>query len=270
MSDKKIELEELREIEFDILQKVAIFCEKNNIKYYLGKGTLLGAVKYQGYIPWDDDIDIIIPRPDYMRFIEIFNKSDISPELKVLSHYNDKNHPYPFIKLINTKTRYIPHSSIKYDIGVCIDIFPLDGLPENIYKSFFFYFKIYFFEKFYKVKYVAFRKDQKLLKKIILFFAKIALYPFSYQFFIKKINDSAQTCDYEISKFCGILTAGRRENVRVEKSLLQETIPLKFEGSEFPAPKNYDLWLKNLYGDYMALPPKRKQLSLHVFNAYWR
>ena len=143
MSSKNINLEELKKIQFDILKKVAAFCEKNKIKYYLGYGTLLGAVRHKGYIPWDDDIDIIMPRPDYLRFIEIFNKSTPSPELKVLSHYIDKNHPYPFIKLINTKTKQVSHSSIKYDMGVCIDIFPLDGLPKSIHKSNFLYAKVY-------------------------------------------------------------------------------------------------------------------------------
>ncbi|MDD5598602.1 MAG: LicD family protein [Victivallaceae bacterium] len=270
MTDKNIDLEELRKIQLDILRKVSAFCGENEISYYLGYGTLLGAVRHGGYIPWDDDIDLIIPRPDYLRFLEIFDERNKCPELKVLSHYKDEMHPYPYIKLINTRTSFTFHSSIKYEMGVCIDIFPLDGLPDSVWKSNLLYFNVYFFQKFYQVKFVAFRKDQNLVKKIILLLTKTVLLPFNYQFFIKKINELARTYDYADSRFCGVLTMGNGRRERTGKDLFQKTVLLEFEGSKFSAPRNYDLWLKHLYGDYMTPPPVGKRGSLHVFTAHWR
>ena len=144
---KAITRDELRKIQLDILRSVSAFCMKNNLTYFLCYGTLLGAVRHKGYIPWDDDIDIAMPRPDYEKFIRSFNKSGgrscseygggscseyggefrcgsedslslpTEPRLKVISRELDRNFPYTFAKVTNTSTVFEEFSSFKYELG---------------------------------------------------------------------------------------------------------------------------------------------------------
>ena len=123
---------ELQKIEFDILKECIKIIEKHNLQYFLVCGSALGAVKYQGFIPWDDDIDLALPREDYNRFLEYAVKE--LPEHLFLQNYKtDKYFPLFGSKVRNKNTTYIecPHQKIKMNQGVFIDVFPLDGCPED-------------------------------------------------------------------------------------------------------------------------------------------
>ncbi|MFR5682857.1 MAG: phosphorylcholine transferase LicD [Clostridia bacterium] len=122
-------LEEIKSIQLDILSQVANYCDRNGLRYFLAYGTLLGAVRHKGYIPWDDDIDIMMPRPDYMQFINSFNNEKCA--LRVGSHYLDKNYPYVIAKVYDTSTLCKENIDVEYSIGINIDVFPIDGLPET-------------------------------------------------------------------------------------------------------------------------------------------
>lgn len=127
---REIQREELKKLEFDILKDVAEFCEKNQIRYYLCGGTLLGAIRHKGFIPWDDDIDIIMPRPDYIRFNNLYNKRDSN--YKVHSLFTDKNWYSTFAEVEDTRTikTYNGFNQLG-TFGVNIDIFPIDGSPDE-------------------------------------------------------------------------------------------------------------------------------------------
>ena len=119
-------LSEIKKIELDILRAFRSFCEKNSLRYFLAYGTLLGAVRHGGFIPWDDDIDVAMPRTDYERFLKEFR--DERYEVYDLSK---KGYFYPFAKLCDTTTVLIEEMSVKNSIGVYIDIFPMDGIADN-------------------------------------------------------------------------------------------------------------------------------------------
>ena len=127
---KELTLQEIKSVELEILSMFDEFCKKNSIKYFISNGTLLGAVKYKGFIPWDDDVDLLIPREDYNRLLKLFKDSD---RYRIFAIEKDKNYRYPFAKLCDMTTR---KDEFGYDngleLGVDIDIFPLDYWDNDL------------------------------------------------------------------------------------------------------------------------------------------
>ena len=125
------ELEELHQIELDMLKEIDRICRRENIQYYLAGGTLLGAVRHKGFIPWDDDIDIAMARDEYERFLKVMKK-ERHPYLKIFAMEFDKEYQYTFAKVVDTRTRLIEEIGKDLpDMGVFIDIFPIDGLGND-------------------------------------------------------------------------------------------------------------------------------------------
>lgn len=128
---KQITQEELKNIQVNILDRVKAFCDANEIEYFLFAGTLLGAVRHKGYIPWDDDIDICMRRKDYDRFFEVFN-TDRKDGLRAIDYKNEKGYYLASGKVIDDRTIMQETTNFDKKIGVYIDVFPLDDLPENV------------------------------------------------------------------------------------------------------------------------------------------
>ena len=125
---KMVTMDESRNIQLNILREIHKICEENNLRYYLAYGTLLGAVRHKGFIPWDDDIDIVMPRPDYIRFFEIA-KSDTCDFYSI--EKNDE-YIYSFGKASRKNTVIIPDGMrCKIELGISVDIFPLDGAGQS-------------------------------------------------------------------------------------------------------------------------------------------
>ena len=138
-------LEEIKKIEMELLVDLTNICKENQLKYYLTGGTLLGAIKYQGFIPWDDDIDLALPRKDYMKLIEILEQRKNS-KYKMLSVYHTKDMYLPFGKYVDTETVVVENAKPIKEYGVYLDVYPIDGVPSkkqekflkklNLYKNF--------------------------------------------------------------------------------------------------------------------------------------
>ncbi|MBQ8445584.1 MAG: LicD family protein, partial [Opitutales bacterium] len=145
---REITHEELKQIQLGILDKVHEFCEKNGITYFLSSGTLIGAVRHKGYIPWDDDLDLYMPRADYDKFIKLFSAN--SPEnTKLLSLETDKKYQYPFAKVIDDRTEMVETAvGESFKIGVYIDVFPVDSVPDNFVASWIVYWFLTIVKKF--------------------------------------------------------------------------------------------------------------------------
>ena len=128
---KEIEIEELKRIQIGILKHLDAFCKENNLTYFMCGGTLLGAVRHKGFIPWDDDIDIMMKREDYDKLIALYPKNDNS-NFKLFSYELDKSFPYPFAKMDDCRTIFEEEINDSYKIGVNIDIFPIDYITEDL------------------------------------------------------------------------------------------------------------------------------------------
>ena len=257
MENGYLSLEEVQEEELKILKNVTDFMEKNNLTYYLYAGTLLGAIRHKGFIPWDDDVDIFMPRDDYNKFIELFNNKEIDEkyELKATILNNTKN---PYAKVIN-KNIVVDGESAE-DKNLWIDIFPLDG-SYNDEKE---YLKLAKKINFYgvlryinttKIKYIL-KQNRNPLNKLLKIILKPITMILPMKHYAKKIEKWAMQNSYNECEYVGVIVWGYDERW-IKEEIFKDTVEVEFENEKFNAPSGYDLYLKNNYGDYMKLPPHK-------------
>ena len=263
---QEIDIETLKEIQLDILKEVDSFCVENGITYYLSYGTLLGAIRHKGYIPWDDDIDITMPYPDYVKFCATFT----SENCKVNVWFKQPDFFCNFAKVEDVRTLQIEEVNSKWQIGVNIDIQPLIGLPNDEEAAICHFKKIKKLRDILHLKQLTIRKGRRIDKQLITIFSKVLTSCLSYRTINSAIDMLLRKYNYETS--CKIVSVGtfNSEIEIIDKSRLGKTIRIQFEDSFFCAPEGYDDWLKQIFGEYMVLPPVEKQITHHGFKAYWR
>lgn len=268
---KNIDLEELKELQCEVLQAAHDFCHEQGIKYSLACGTLIGAIRHNGYIPWDDDIDIYMPRNDYDRFVEIFPEV-YKGHYKLISFERSRQWCRPYANLYDDRTVWEElKSSAEKQIGVNIDIFPVDCVPDDDAEWLKFNKKRRMLIYLQSSKFVVLRRDHRVLwKNIGLLGLKLILLPFSSRrivryvdSYIRQYNDKGTNRLFETS--CGMI-----QKHPFLKEDFAETIPHKFENYEFDVMKGYHDCLTNGFGDYMKLPPEEDRHSHHYFVAYWK
>lgn len=266
----KILIDELKSIELEILQNVHDFCVQNGINYSICGGTLIGAVRHKGFIPWDDDIDIIMPRKDYEKFKELFNNKE-NTTYKFIDCYNNKQYFQPFGKVINKKTKLVETYDRPIDeMGVYIDVFPVDGIPAGEENREKFWQKITKLKNFNTVIYAKSIEGESFIKHFIRTFLFYIFRPFPANWGANRISKFAEKVDFNASEIVASSIFGYDRKEEVVKSAFDSYVDLDFEGRKFKAMIGYDTFLKNIYGDYMQLPPVEKQVARHEFEAYWR
>ena len=262
---KKLTLEEIKKIEVDILKDIDRVCRKNEIKYSLAFGTLIGAIRHKGFIPWDDDIDIIMTRENYEKFINIYeHEKNVSYSL--LTHETNMSYYNQFIKVVDKKTRVIEKNLRKIEeMGVWVDIFPVDNINSRFLN--FRLKKINFFQEgLHKSKGDITYSKGNLLKKILKKYIFISHMEFWYYKTLKQVKKENEN---ERNDLSGVLLTDYPVKYLFEKSLFQEYIEVDFENCKFMAIKEYDKKLRKIYGDYMRIPPVEKRTS-HSMEAYWK
>ncbi len=262
-----IKLDELKKVELALLLEIHKYCNENSLKYYLWAGTLLGAVRHNGFIPWDDDIDIVMPRHDYLFFINNFKAANCSVD----SPENRKEHQFTWAKVYNNTTyKYEPIRYINNFIpGVDVDIFPLDGFDLNINEI----------EKLNKIRTKLIRARSYAKRRptkntnIITILKNIISWIYSTQTnkINLKLNNLTSMNDYKNSiKVASSADANIVYPLIFESAWFGDGKLIDFEGYLFYAPCDYDNVLKVLFGNYMQLPPLEKRVSHHTFEAYWK
>lgn len=263
---KKLSLEEIKNIEFELLKKFDSFCKENHIRYFLSNGTLLGAVKYKGFIPWDDDIDVLVPRRDYNKMLDLFKDSE---RYQLFSFERNKEYLYPFAKLCCMETQKKEGNICNgVELGIDIDIFPLDAWMPNLNKAMREVKRInrnmFCLNLTKQVRPDSAHAMKRKIKGVLMFFLK----KFGSRFFIQKIIKLSNNVHKESSYLGCKSWCIYREREIIPASIFLETVELEFEGEKFPAPAGYDFYLRSLYGDYTKDPPAEKQKSHHSFVAY--
>ena len=253
-------LDEVKKCELNILKYIDYICIQNNLRYFLSFGTLIGAVRHKGFIPWDDDIDISMPREDYDRFVEIMKENPheryriVTPETK--------NYPYAFNKVIDCQTVVEEDYVNKFEPnGLWVDIFPIDGFIEN--------------KKTLKYKVCDLMESARALAsyeicppkhrkhKIVWIIARLI----GYKFFQTKVINICRAVPYTKGNYVGY-AFGVNFSI-FQKDFFENLVKIPFEDSEFYVPSQYNEYLKINYGEYMVIPPKEKQTS-HSIKAYYK
>lgn len=266
MNEKKIitnlELERLHNKLFSIMEYVQKICDDNNLKIFLIGGTLLGSVRNNGFIPWDDDVDMGMYYDDYIKLCDILKQTKSSKYEFDIPNYST-NYGYQFLKIYDKHTTLIENiEHYKYFKGIYIDIFPIIGLGNNILKARFIY------------KYYALLKLSLLIKKGLYVdkkFKKIKYLPckvynviFSEQTLITKMKKLREKYDIKTSKYIGDIDGSIKGIVLLEKC--KDFISHKFESKEFLIFEEYKYYLTSVYGDYTKLPPESEQKPPHIFH----
>lgn len=263
----EIKTKELKELQINILDNINMFCKENNIKYWLDYGTLLGAVRHSGYIPWDDDIDIGMMRDDYNKFLKEYNK--FSKRYKFISSENDKSYLFPFGKVIDTETILYEPDENGIKIGVYVDVFAHDNASDNDIENKKCYQKRDLYNKLRIAQIFPNLYDKtSLKKKIMRFFLKLYLRLLPKNYYNKKIVTNAQMFNNQKTNKIADFIAPYE--LVVDKKIFSKYIDITFEKKKYPAPIGYDEYLKTIYGNYLELPPKEKRVSNHKFVAYYK
>lgn len=229
-------------------------CEEHNLRYYLFYGTFLGAVRHKGFIPWDDDVDFVMPRPDYEKFLKI--AKDCLNKKFALRCLNEQEYIYHFAKIDDTTTTLIEdyNKDKNYKGGIYIDIFPLDGLPSKRRKKRAHYNRSKYFYRRKNLAVVDFTNKKYSWYKRVL----IKLFGGSDgRKYLLKLDDKLKSVNYENA------TLVMSDFEVFDKALFDEVDYYTFEGEKFAGVKDFDKCLKTSYGDYMTLPPEDKRVSNH-------
>ncbi len=254
-------LKKLHETEVEILNNIVCICKKHDLKYYLVGGTLLGAVRHKGFIPWDDDLDIAMPRNDYNKFLEVAQE-ELGEQYFLQTGKTDKNCCRLFSKVRKNKTLFVEYKDQHIDKhhGIFVDIFPLDSGGR------------YTNRKTQSPKMLLYRLFRSYLQDT----RGEGNQKFSTKYFFKKVIYALLWIipDNTIIDICDWLSSGRGDfyinycsqygikKQTIEKRMYDPAVQLEFEGNMYDVPREYDYILKRIYGDnYMQLPPEEKRVT---------
>ncbi len=267
---QEISSEQQKQIMLDILIFVDKFCKENGIKYFLAGGTLIGAVRHKGFIPWDDDIDIALLREDYNKLLNTFN-SISNGKYRLISRKTDKKYYLPYAKIIDTSTVLCENVHGVTEIGVNIDVFPFDYISDETAKNYnSIVSKTSLLEKIIAVKSIKLSKQRPFLKNAATVLLRgICPVPFWYSAVLKEKRMQKYAVSNPAKYVANFYGAWGAKEISETKNVL-EVMPAEFEGHTFNIPTGYDAWLTNIYGDYMTPPPKEKQISHHDYTVYFK
>lgn len=266
---KEITLEELKKLQMDVLSAIDEFCREKGIRYSMSNGTMLGAVRHKGYIPWDDDIDIYVLREDYIKLMEVFPKIYNNHYCLVSLERNNK-WDFPFAKAYDNRTIVYEDASYNELFGVNIDIFPVDDVPDDDS----------IWNEYNQNRRMLYNKRLYLFTRFPFSLRPKAFVRWCYYGFLKFFHSRrkrAELIDKNAQKWNGMgyhyvfeCCQGIFQKKKFKKEIFNKTIKYPFEDRFFMGFENYDEYLRNGFGDYMKLPPVEKRVTHHNNKAYWK
>lgn len=265
---KKLTQAEMHDALLELLTEFDHICKEHGLRYTLAAGTLLGAVRHKGFIPWDDDVDVCMPRPDYEKLLQIISQEGALPEYLTYSKDRGKGTYYCFAKLLDKRyaLRAPNHREVKY---LYLDIFPVDGSADTE-----------------EERLAQFKKERSWVVKsgICQWYTMdrwwgFIAYIIGWWFYlgcnifvtrtrcVKKMNELAQKYEFGKTEWAGCHNYGYPTE-HVPTHVYENFCELEFEGRKFMAVSEWDTLLKATFGDYMQLPPEKKRRSRHYMKVY--
>ena len=267
---RKLSLSEIREIQLNMMDYIDRICRENQIEYSLAYGTLIGAVRHSGFIPWDDDLDIFMTRNHYEKFLKLMKDSSVNRHPYRVINYEEAF--FPWTKVIDSRTVVMEREDygIK-DYGIWIDVFPYDHVPDPAgIESNKFRKKLDLYNRLgtYRALSMRHAQNRKLPYKMAFGIIKLGLSVFPINYFGKKWNSFAQTYNNIQTGFLGFSAIYSQAHSAFNETLFNDYIEMEFEDRKYLCIKGYDYYLSTVYGDYMKLPPKNEQYPKHLYEAF--
>ena len=258
---KRIEdISELRSIQMGILDHVHRFCENHHIMYSLSSGTLIGAVRHKGYIPWDDDIDLYMPRRDYERFLREY---DGGAYYRVLNPKGEQHYYYTFAKVVDERTLMMEKETEGFEIGVYIDVFPVDYVSDDAQER----------ERVFRKKHLLYKIRRCKISKANPLRSQLAYLCYRYlplsTAMLNRRIERLIVRQEPTATVCNMTEAGPSVKGCFPASDIETAVDIEFEGKQYKAMAGYEDYLTRTYGNYMQLPPEDQRVT-HQFEAYWR
>lgn len=267
---KELTLKEIQKASLQILKEVARICSENNIRYSLGFGTLIGAIRHKGFIPWDDDIDIVMPRPDYDRFLKYMYDNKDKEKLKVFNRDTVDDYPYGITRICDTDYLMDTYNINDCGMGTFIDIYPFDGIgsgyetARNLMNEAFNYSS-----RICSAHLIRFRIPRtfsiKQIWKAYKYFRES--HKIGAAFYFDKIKEIVSSLDYDNSILVGCPSWTLYRCVW-KKEWVENLELAQFENEQFFIPVDYDEILRSIYGDYMQLPAEKDRIPHHDYKIY--
>ena len=260
---RKLDESEIKEIELGVMDYIHNLCQKENINYSLAYGTLLGAVRHKGFIPWDDDVDIALKREEYDKLYQAILQDD-DAIYKVISFENDARYPYPFYRVYDARTVY-DNNYIENDIelGICVDVFPFDYY-KDVNKEM---VKLDTYRRLSVYTLYGVHNKNAQLKNILRYAMVLVFRLTRVKIWNKKMNDLAMQA--KEGEYIDYLMENKKRSTKFDKSLLDNVIDSSFEDRVYKIPESYAQILTAIYGDdFMEIPPVEKQVQHDDFEAY--
>lgn len=266
-------MNDLQKCQLNILIEFIRLCEEHNLTYYLVGGTCLGAVRHKGFIPWDDDIDVGMPRKDYDKFIQL--QKEIKKPYFIQTYKSDKNYIYNFAKIRDCTTTFIENTFVchQFNHGVWIDVFPIDGMSKEVKPAIEFKKKVrWTWHQVYLMYLPALKRKLRLKtlwKDIPLNIVAFLFGLLNVGHYRNKLVDKKVTkLSYDDAVLVGNYFGNNAKREAMPKEIFEEGTDGVFEGIKVKLPKDYDKYLTLLFGDYMKLPPVEQQIGHHFDKGF--
>ena len=260
---KKLDIDEIKEVELGVMDYIHNICKEKGINYSLAYGSLLGAVRHRGFIPWDDDLDIALKRDEYDKLYQAILE-DNNSIYKIVSWENDSRYPYPFYRVYDSRTVY-ENNYIQNDIelGICVDVFPFDDY-KDVNKEI---TKLDMYRRLSVYTLYGIRNKEAGIKNIVRYLMLVVFRLTRVKTWNKKLNDCSKApVDGE---YIDYLMESKKYSTKLEAKALDEVVECKFEDRLYNIPKDYDHILTTIYGsDYMEIPSLEKRIQHDDFVAY--
>ena len=274
MNRKPLTMKEVQEGSLEVLKTIDKICKQEHLRYFLIYGTLLGAIRHKGFIPWDDDIDIIMPRPDYEKLIEYFNmhQKELVP-FHMFDYRSDPSYPYMIARVSDSRYTLDVFNEKNYGLGLFVDIYPLDGAgnTEEEFTRLKKQANPYASMCFVSTRQTVKRENTKSFAKYLIKFpAFIVAKILGKNFFMKKLEKLGQTYTYDESRYVGVIVWASDDGIKTvyPKDWIGDGTDVEFEGQMFRAPISWDKVLRRGFGNYMELPPEKDRIAHHFYDAY--